>query len=166
LLFALASMTEPFYAAYAVRVLKQSDEIGLYLTLYAASSVLANLLWVRLARRYSSRSLIWIGGSLGTLAPLLALLLPPAWFGLVFILQGAYLSALNLGNSTYLLNMAPAEHRSSYIGVANTLVGIAAFSPVLGGALADWRSYALPMLLAALCYGLGLYASRQLEVQA
>jgi MFS family permease len=166
LLFALASMAEPFYAAYAVRVLGQKGEIGLYLTLYAASSVLANLLWVRIARRYSSRTLIWIGGSLGTVAPILALLLPPGWFGLVFILQGAYLSALNLGNSTYLLNSAPAEHRSSYIGVANTLVGMAAFSPVLGGALADWKGYPLPMLLAALCYGIGWYASRRLETRA
>jgi MFS family permease len=164
-LFAVASMTEPFYAAYAVRGLGQSSEIGLYLTLYTLSSVLSNLLWVRLSQRYGSRLLILIGASLGVVTPVLALLLPPGAYGLVFLLQGAYLAALGLGTTTYLLNTADPQNRSSYIGLANTVVGIVSFSPVLGGLLADRLGYAAPLLLASACYAWGLYAGRKLEAR-
>lgn len=162
-LFALASMTEPFYAAYAVRGLGQSSEIGLYLTLYTLSSVLSNLLWVRLSQRYGSKLLILSGASLGVVTPVLALLLPPGAYGLVFVLQGTYLAALGLGTTTYLLNTADPQNRSSYIGLANTVVGVVSFSPVLGGLLADRLGYAAPLLLATVCYGWGLYAGRKLE---
>ena len=163
MLFAVASMTEPFYAAYAVRKLGQSSEIGLYLTLYTLASVLSNLLWVRLSQRYGSKLLILSGASLGMVTPILALLLPPGAFGLVFLLQGTYLAALGLGSTTYLLNTADPQNRSSYIGLANTVVGVVSFSPVLGGLLADRLGYAAPLLVAAGCYGWGLYAGRKLE---
>lgn len=163
LLFALASMVEPFYAAYAVRTLNQGSEIGLYLTLYALASVVSNLLWVRLAHKYGSRGLMVVGGGLAAITPLLALVIKPDLFGLVFILQGIYLSGLGLAYATYLLNLAPTEQRSSYIGLANTLVGLFAFSPVLGGWLADHVNYPPLMVLAALLYAIGAYAGRKLE---
>ncbi len=161
LLLALGGMAEPFYAAYAVRVLQQERALGLYLTLYALSMTLSNLLWARLAEK-SSRPVVLAGAGLGVLALLLAPLLPPGLFGLVFLLQGAYLAALGLGTTTYLLNLAKKEDRSAYIGLANTLVGVFSFSPVLGGALADRLGFAGLFLLAALFYGLGLYAARKL----
>lgn len=163
-LLAVGSMVEPFYAVYAVRQLKQNSEIGLYLTTYAASSVLSNLLWAQVARYFGSRSLILIGAALGTLAPILALTLPANGYWLVFMLQGAYLSAIGVGTSTYLVNLAPADNRSSYIGLLNTIVGLLAFSPVLGGFLADKVGYFGPMLVAASCYGWALYAGRKLKV--
>ncbi|WP_352413740.1 MFS transporter [Thermus sp.] len=161
LLLALGGMAEPFYAAYAVRVLQQERALGLYLALYALSMTLSNLLWARLAEQ-SSRPVVLAGAGLGVLALLLAPLLPPGLFGLVFLLQGAYLAALGLGTTTYLLNLAKKEDRSAYIGLANTLVGGFSFSPVLGGALADRLGFAGLFLLAALFYGLGLYAARKL----
>lgn len=161
-LIAVASMVEPFYAAYAVRQLKQTSEIGLYLTVFALSSVLSNLLWVQVSRRFGSRSLIWIGVALGTLAPLLALLLPAQTYWWVFVFQGAYLAAIGVGTATYQVNLAPEGQRSSYIGVSNTIVGLLAFSPVLGGFLADKIGYIGPMVVASICYAWSLYASRKL----
>lgn len=164
-LMAVGAMVEPFYAAYAVRVLKQSSEIGLYLTLYALSAVLSNLVWVQLSKRYGSKSLILAGAALGMLNPALALLLPHQLFGVVFVMQGAYLAAIGVGTATYLLNLAPTDQRSSYIGLANTIVGLLAFSPVLGGLLADIPTigYLGPMVLATLCYGWSFYAGRKLK---
>jgi len=162
-LLAIGSMVEPFYAAFAVRQLKQSSEVGLYLTIYAASSVLSNLLWVQITRYFGSKSLILIGASLGTLAPIVALLIPAPLYWIVFMLQGAYLSAIGVGTSTYLVNLAPDDSRSSYIGLLNTIVGLLAFSPVLGGYLADKVGYFGPMLLATSCYGWALYAGRKLR---
>lgn len=164
ILLVVASMVEPFYAAYAVRVLGHKGEIGVYLMVYTLSSVLSNLLWVRISRRYGSRSLILIGAALGALAPLLALLLPSSAFWMVFVLQGAYLASIGVGTSTYLVNLAPTDARSSYIGLSNTIVGLLAFSPVLGGLLADRVGYVGPMVVATICYAWALYAGRRLKL--
>lgn len=162
-LLAVAGMVEPFYAAFAVRQLKQSGEIGLYLTLFSLSSVLSNLLWVQISRAFGSKALLLMGAALGTLTPVLALLLPPGSYWMVFVLQGSYLAAIGVSTSTYLINLAPDDRRSSYIGLSNTIVGLLSFSPVLGGFLADKIGYIGPMLLASICYGWALYAGRRLR---
>jgi len=161
LLLGLAGMAEPFYAVYAVRVLGTREELGLYLAFYALAFTLANLLWARMAER-GSKGVLQAGAFLGLLTPLLALLLTPQAFGLVFLLQGAYLAALGLATTTYLLNLAPPEERSASIGLANTLAGFFAFSTVLGGYLSDRLGFPALFLLAALFYALALYAGRKL----
>lgn len=160
-LLGLAGMAEPFYAVYAVRALGQGEELGLYLSLYALSFTLSNLLWARLAERGSKRVLL-AGALLGFLNPPLVLLLPPGLFGVVFLLQGAYLAALGLATTTYLLNLAPPEERSAFIGLANTVAGVFAFATVLGGWVADRLGFAVLFLLAACLYGLTLYTGRRL----
>ncbi len=157
LLLALAGLAEPFYAVYAVRALGQGKELGLYLSLYALSFTLSNLLWARMAER-GSRGVLKAGAGLAVLALLFALLLPPGLFGLVFLLQGAYLAALGLSTTTLLLNLAPPGERSAAIGLTNTLAGLFAFSPVLGGYLADRLGFPALFLLAAGLYALALYA--------
>ncbi|WP_347240639.1 MFS transporter [Thermus sp.] len=161
LLLALAGLAEPFYAAYAVRALGQGKELGLYLSLYALAFTLSNLLWARMAER-GSRGVLRAGAFLALLSPLLALLLPPGLFGLVFLLQGAYLAALGLSTTTLLLNLAPPGERSAAIGLANTLAGLFAFSPVLGGYLADRLGFPALFLLAALLYALALLLAKGL----
>ncbi|MGC8904706.1 MFS transporter [Thermus sp.] len=161
LLLALAGLAEPFYAAYAVRALGQGKELGLYLSLYALAFTLSNLLWARMAER-GSRGVLRAGAFLALLSPLLALLLPPGLFGLVFLLQGAYLAALGLSTTTLLLNLAPPGERSAAIGLANTLAGLFAFSPVLGGYLADRLGFPTLFLLAALLYALALLLAKGL----
>jgi len=163
-MLATASMVEPFYAAYAVRILGHKGEIGTYLMVYTLFSVLSNLIWVQISRRYGSRSLILIGAALGALTPILALLLPKTAFWVVFAVQGTYLSAIGVGTATYLVNLAPTDARSSYIGLSNTIVGLLSFSPVLGGLLADRVGYVGPMVVAAICYAWALYAGRRLKL--
>jgi hypothetical protein len=162
-MLALAGMIEPFYATYAVRTHKETDAIGTYLAVYTMASLLSNLLWVWLSKRYGSQGLILVGASLGAITPAVALLVAPDWFWIVFVLQGTYLSALGIGTSTYLINLAPTNARSAYIGISNTIVGLLAFSPVLGGWLADTLGYVGPMALATAFYGWALYAGRRLR---
>ncbi len=161
LLLGLAGMAEPFYAVYAVRVLGHRGEIGVYLALYALAFTLSNLLWARLAQK-EARPVLLLSAGLGVLAPLLALTLPPGGFGLVFLVFGAQAAGLGLAVTTYLLNLPPPEARSAYIGLANTLGGVFAFSPVLGGAIADALGFPPLFLLAALLYALALWGVRRL----
>lgn len=160
-LLGLAGMAEPFYAVYAVRALGQGEELGFYLSLYALAFTLSNLVWARLAERGSKR-VLQAGAFLALLAPLLALVLPPHLFGLVFLLQGGYLAALALATTTYLLNLAPPEERGAFIGLANTVAGTFAFATVLGGWVADRLGYPALFGLAAALYGLALHAGRKL----
>lgn len=160
-LLGLAGMAEPFYAVYAVRALGQKEALGLYLSLYALSFTLSNLLWARLAQR-GSKGVLLAGAALAGLTPLTALLLPPPLFGLVFLCQGAYLAALGLATTTYLLNLAPPQERGAYIGLGNTVAGIFAFATVLGGWVADGLGFTVLFLLAASLYALTLYAGRKL----
>jgi len=160
-LLGLAGMAEPFYAVYAVRVLGQKEALGLYLSLYALAFTLSNLLWARLAQR-GSKGVLLAGAALAGLAPLLALLLPPPLFGLVFLCQGAHLAALGLATTTYLLNLAPPQERGAFIGLGNTVAGVFAFATVLGGWVADGLGFPALFLLAAGLYALALYAGRKL----
>ena len=161
LFLGLAGMVEPFYAAYAVRVLGKEAELGLYLALNALAFILSNALWSALARRGAKA--VFLGGGVLVLAtPLLALALPPGAFALVFFLQGAYLAALGIAGNTYLLNLAPPEERTATVGLANSFLGLFAFSPVLGGwVVGAWGYQALFLLSAGLAV-LGLWAVRRL----
>ncbi|AFV77006.1 arabinose efflux permease family protein [Thermus oshimai JL-2] len=161
LLLGLGGMAEPFYAVFAVRRLGQGAELGLYLSLYALSFTLSNLLWARMAER-GSKGVLQAGAFLAVATPLLPFLLPPSLFGVVFLLQGAYLAALGLATTTYLLNLAPKEERSAYIGLANTLAGLFAFSSVLGGALVDLLGFPALFLAAFAFYALALWVGRRL----
>ena len=60
----------------------------------------------------------------------------------------------NLGNANYLLGIIPAHSRGRFIGIANTLVGVAVFTPVLVGFLADARGYSAVFAVGAVLYAL------------
>ena len=66
LFLGLAGMVEPFYAAYAVRVLGKEAELGLYLALNALAFILSNALWSALARRGAKA--VFLGGGVLVLA--------------------------------------------------------------------------------------------------
>ena len=59
-------------------------------------------------------------------------------------------SAMMLGFTNYTLEMAPAALRPGYLGLSNTLMGIMALVPALGGWLLEATSY--PMLFAVAAF--------------
>ncbi len=56
-------------------------------------------------------------------------------FGGVFLLIGLSVDGSGIASTTYLLEIAPADARPTYIGLANTMLGLVTFIPVIGGAL-------------------------------
>ena len=55
----------------------------------------------------------------------------------VFFLIGGTTTGIFIGFKSYLLDIAPAERRPTYIGITNTVLGIGSLYPILGGILAD-----------------------------
>jgi MFS family permease len=169
----LAQLAAPFYVVYAKEALDiPASMVGVYLTMRTAASILSNLAWGRISDRQGNRLLIRITNAVGLVAPLLALLfgllataLPQAhgtlsWvYALVFISGGAAGTGSGIGNANYLLDIAPPEQRSLYLGFTNTMFGIGFFTSALGGLIVDWTGFGFLLILAAGFYGLALAMS-------
>lgn len=144
-LLALAGIADPFYAVYAIKVLGvPSSMLGVFLMVLAAVSPFSNVLWSRVARHYDSRRAIRLATFAQMFVPLLALLMPHGvgiWYTLVFVGSSLAGPGIGLGYTNYMLNLAPQSERSHYIGTMNTFIGLLAFSPLLGGLLADGLGY-------------------------
>jgi MFS family permease len=136
-----------------------------------------------LAERFTALSVVRSAAAMQFAAPALALafaLLGPvlraspavviAGFVIIFALRGAIEHSLVLGPVGYLLDNAPERHRAMYVGVINTLGGVVALSPLLGGAWLDALSasgqplaaYAGMFALVAALAGVGTWLSFRL----
>ncbi|MFD1729990.1 MFS transporter [Deinococcus malanensis] len=90
-----------------------------------------------------------------------------AWAYLwVFVLSSVAAQGFNLGHTNHLLNIAPPEARSRYIGTLNTLVGAALFTPVLGGLVADVAGYTPVFLMSAVLCALAWWQCGRLRRDA
>ena len=127
---------------YLILLASQSGEsefrhLGLLLFASAGASFLSSYVWGRLADR-SSRQVLMLAGVVAGVILLIAAGL--GWAGmmsgiwvlpvLLFGLMIAYHGVRN-ARSTYLVDMAPEDHRAAYTAVANTLVGMI----LLGGGI-------------------------------
>ena len=74
-----------------------------------------------------------------------------------FYRDGVARTAANIGFPTYLLNIAPPEQRTLYIGFTNTMLGIATFIPIIGGILLDLFGFTLLFVITFLMSSLGLW---------
>jgi MFS family permease len=157
LLVTAASPTAAFYIVDAKGALGLSDgTAGLYATVLLASATAGNLLWGSLGDRIGHKRVVVAGAFCTGLAPLLALMVRdprsgPLGYGVVFLLAGLATSALQLTALTFIIDLAPAAQRPTYVGLANAAQAPCALgAPLLGAALADARGYPALFALTAL----------------
>ncbi len=167
LLFAAGTIGDAFFTAYALRNIGiDKSAIGNFLIAVGIIAPLSNAIWTRVAQRFGSRRIIRISLGFAIAAPLVALLMPKGagtWFALVFMCQAIASAGLNLANANYLLSLAPADARGRYIGTVNTLVGIAVFTPLIGGWIADASGYATVFAIGAVLYLIAYLRAGKLE---
>jgi MFS family permease len=159
----IAQVAAPFYIVYAKTVLGISPQmVGVYLTVRTAASISFNLIWGRISDRHGNRLLIRLSNIVGFSMPLVALLIgfwgrisPVSWglqsglFALVFVASGAFGAGSAIGNMSYLLDIAPSQQRSLYLGFTNTLLGIGIFTASLGGLIVDWAGFNTLLVISA-----------------
>ena len=157
-LYAASTIGDAFFTAYALKNIGvNKSAIGTFLIVVGVIAPLSNAVWTRVAYRYGSRRIVRVALFIALLAPVTAALMPVgagAWFALVFVFQQIAVAGFNLGNSNYLLGIIPSDSRGRYIGAANTVVGVAVFTPVIGGFLADRAGYVPVFLVGAALYAL------------
>jgi MFS family permease len=144
-------MLLPFYMIYARDSLGIGQEyIGRYLLFQMAGAIVSNLYWGRLSSRRGSKQVVreclLVGGSI----PVTALILQhagPDAFSLVFFLIGLVMSGRKVGFEQYLLDIAPEQERTLYIGINGTLNFSRAILPVLGGVVIDLVGFTFTFVL-------------------
>ncbi len=170
MVLALADVATPFYAIFATRRLgAPEDTVGLYIVLTTLAAMVTNPLWSWMSDHRGSRPLLLAAALSWILMPLIAFLFGLAPnplfivpFGLLFLVYGAGRTAANISFPTYLLEIAPAPERPLYIGLTNTLLGIATFIPAAGGILLDLSGFTPLFVLSFLIAALGLALARGL----
>ncbi len=133
-------MIMPFYMIFAKEIFSiDSSYIGRYL-LFQMSA----LIWGLLAKKLNAKSIMRVCIILGGLIPLIAIglsFLGPDYFAIVFLLIGFIISGRRVGFEPYLLDIAPDEHRTEYLGIRGSLNIFKIILPILGGFFIETLGY-------------------------
>ena len=161
-LSSLSTMGIGFLTVAAVRQWQVSDGTVAYFTAamllgQTAGNLLAGFVADRWGHKLSLELGLWgvtIGFGLAWLAT------APVWYFAVFFLQGMATGIRIVSGILIPLEFARADHRPSYVGIANTTAGIgSALAPLVGGLLA-WFGYDVLFAVSALLGVVALAAMR------
>ncbi|MGR3270772.1 MFS transporter [Thalassococcus profundi] len=148
------------------------SRLGALVLASAAAAFVSSYVWGRLSDVSSRRVLMLSGlsGAVAMLAAVAAALL--GWasvYGVIpailFVLMIAY-QGVRSGRSTYLVDMAPEDARSTYAALANTAIGVLLLvTGLIGGALSFVGPVAALLGFAVLSAAGGIMALRLREVE-
>jgi MFS family permease len=133
----------PFYVLLAREATGSSAAVlGFFIVASSLATTLSGYAWGKLADRSSRSTLIIAGGGaaivgfitygLGTAGLLSGENAIPSGHGvfagwmyaILFFLLALAHTGIRIGRKTYLIDMAPAEDRVSYVAVSNTIIGV------------------------------------------
>ena len=133
-----------FVTAAALERFQLTDaQIGVFTAVLLAAQALSHMGSGALADRWGHKQVLELATAIGLLALLLAVVAPSAaWFFPIFVLVGTAQAGYQLSGYTMIFSFSTPADRPTYIGVANTaLAPMAAFGPLLAGALAERAGY-------------------------
>ncbi|MCD6435218.1 MAG: MFS transporter, partial [Clostridiales bacterium] len=147
-------MLLPFYMIYAKDVFNvDTSYIGKYLIFQITGTIFSNFIWVFIAKKYNSKTIIKICIVLGGLIPIVAIMLSklgPDYFMLLFVLIGFVISGRRVGFEPYLLDIAPSDKRTEYLGINGTLNIFIVILPILGGTFIDLIGYHFTFIMVTI----------------
>ena len=152
ILFSFSGMATGFLVVYTVRTwnLPDAQASGFTIALQIGLA-LANLGFGLLADRKGHKLSLEICMLLNILSLVLAFLAPsPVWFFLIIFLRGMVQGGTFVSGISIVYEFTDPEQRPTYIGLANTIPGVAgALAPLIGGWMAGAISYPVMFALAA-----------------
>lgn len=156
ILFSFSGMAGGFLIVYTAKVWNLPDsQAGGYVLAMQIGQSLANLFFGFLADRKGHKISLEITALVSAASFLLSLLATsPMWFYPIFFLRGVATAGALLSGISIVLEFTAPKDRPTYIGLANTLPGIASsLAPLIGGLIAQIAGYA-PMFLISSLIGL------------
>ena len=137
-----SSLALPFYVLYAKEILKvKLGMVGTFLLAQMVGNVLSNLLWAYLSDFVSNHRVIQVSTFLGLLVPVIAIITPPnlpVLFIPLFVLTGFFIAGSIIGNTNFLLDIAPSKDRLTYISLNGTLTFPKLIFPLMGGTIIQY----------------------------
>ena len=151
----MAGTATPFFAVYVQQVLGgEKSMVGIYLGVFTGTNLLANIFYGRLSRIRGNSRVIFIaslaGLSMSGVALVISLFaIPFHWSSQLsslllipaFILSALRISGIGVSGNSLLMDIAPDQSRSLYLGFTNTVLGIILLSTGLGGVLMQWLGF-------------------------
>jgi MFS family permease len=137
-LLALAGMGGGFVTVAAVARWQVPDStVGIYTSVYLVGQTAANLTFGLLADRYGHKLSLELGALASVVAFALAWLAPsPGWMFVVFTLLGINFGAILVSGILVSLEFSTPQRRPTYVGLANTVVGLVGLvAPLLAAGL-------------------------------
>jgi MFS family permease len=153
ILFSLSGMATGFLVVYSVQTWNLPDaQAGGFTIALQVGLAIANLFFGFLADRRGHKLSLEICWILSALSLLLAIAAPfPGWFFPIFFLRGAVSAGTFISAISIVYEFTSPENRPTYIGLANTIPGVAgAIAPLIGGWLASVAGYQVMFVLSAL----------------
>ena len=152
IIFYLSGMATGFLVVYAVQNWRLPDAQASGFTIaLQVGLTLANLFFGFLSDRTGHKLSLEICMALSVLALVLAILAPsPLWFFPIFFLRGAVNAGTFISGISIVYEFTDPANRATYIGLANTIPGVAgSIAPLIGGWLAGAISYQTMFALSA-----------------
>jgi MFS family permease len=154
-LLAMAGMGLGFITVAAVRRWNVSDgTVGIYTAAQLLGQIVGNLVFPMLADRHGHKpSLEWSSALFGVAFALTWLVPTATWYYLVFFLVGVSQGATTISGILVVMEFCEPQRRPTYMGIANTGVGLVSMlGPLLAAWLADVHFGLLFALSAAISF--------------
>ena len=157
----------PFYILYLKDVLQiELGMVGILLSAQMLGSVLSNILWAHLSDFVGNKKVIQISTFAGLMVPIVALMAQfknELLYLLLFAIIGFFIAGRAIGNTNYLLDIAPPKDRPIYISLTGTLLFPVSLFPLIGGLIAQYISYNILFIITAIPILLGFILSFNLK---
>jgi MFS family permease len=153
IIFSLSGMATGFLVVYTVQTWNLPDaEASGFMIALQIGLTLAYLFFGFLSDRKGHKLSLEICMALSALLLVMAIIAPsPWWFLPIFFLRGAVNAGTFISGISIVYEFTDAENRPTYIGLANTIPGVAgALAPLIGGWLAGAISYQAMFILSAI----------------
>ncbi|NLG97005.1 MAG: MFS transporter [Chloroflexi bacterium] len=156
---AVGMMANGFIVVYAAQRWNLPDsEAGAFVVAMQIGQALSNLFLGPIADKFGHKINLEVGALLNAVSFGLVVIAPdPLWFFPVFFLRGTILACSMISGISIVMEFSDPEDRPTYIGMANTIPGIASsIAPMIGGALAGAAGYNWLFILSGTIAALAL----------
>ena len=151
----LSYVAAPFFAIYSIDVLGAPPSIiGVYVGVRTVTALAINPVWSRLSDRRGNKLVMQLSTACGVVMLVWVVLVSLAvraasvpvgsltyMFVPVFAWMGIYETGVGIGAINLTLEVAPASDRAIYIGLTNTVLGVAYISTAVSGLIVDAVGY-------------------------
>jgi hypothetical protein len=173
----IAGAATPFFAVYVQQQLGGSPAmVGIYLGILTIAGLLSNALLGKISRRVRYSRIMHLATLAGIGMSGLVLLLAviartleissgaaSLWLLPVFVLAGIRNAAAGVAGNSLLLNIAPDEDRSLYIGFGNSWMGIVLLSTGFSGVIVTVMGFEALFLFTIVAHLLAIWAVRSVD---